>query len=238
MNIHLERRLEMRKEVIGNCELYCGDCLEILPAIRGVHAVITDPPYNFSTSANGAKHDLLSDMTNTAVFFKAVIQACLNTFPVQQGGTYWQFLNWKTFSALQKAVFDLHLAITSLLVWDKDVLNPGTIGLRPTYELVMLLCVGEAKIANRRLNDVWKIPYRLLERVHPAQKPLALLHRLVQETSGDVLLDPFMGSGTTGVACVDQGRRFIGMELHEGYFDTACKRIETAYKQERLALEE
>ncbi|MDR0638564.1 MAG: hypothetical protein LBG27_06660 [Spirochaetaceae bacterium] len=228
----------MRKEVIRDCELYCGDCLEILPEIRGVNAVIADPPYNFSTSANGAKHDLLSDMTNTAVFFKAVIQSCLNTFPLQQGGVYWQFLNWKTFGALQKAAFDLRLAITSLLVWDKDVLNPGTIGLRPSYELVMLLCVGEAKIANRRLNDVWKTPYRLSKRAHPAQKPLALLNRLAQETSGETPLDPFMGSGATRVACVNHGRRFIGMELNEGYFDTACKRIETAYKQGRLAFEE
>jgi site-specific DNA-methyltransferase (adenine-specific) len=208
--------------------------MERLPEIKGVDAVITDPPYNFSTSSNGNKHEYLSDLTNTAFFFKEVIKLCLNTFP-SAGGTYWQFLNWKTVGTLQKAVNDLRLTITSLLVWDKEVLGlSSTVSLRPTYELVMLLCVGSAGIKNRSLPDLWRVPYRLTDRLHPAQKPLALMNKLVNATSGEVILDPFMGSGTTGVACVNAGRRFIGIELDEGYFDAACRRIEDALKQRLL----
>jgi site-specific DNA-methyltransferase (adenine-specific) len=68
---------------------------------------------------------------------------------------------------------------------------------------------------------------------HPTQKPLRLMRRLVRRTKG-VVLDPFMGSGTTGVACMELQRPFIGIEIHEPYFDIVCERIENAQRQERL----
>ena len=71
---------------------------------------------------------------------------------------------------------------------------------------------------------------------HPTQKPIKLLVRLVKRTK-DTILDPFMGSGTTGVACAKLGRRFIGIEIEPQYFDIACKRIEAAYKQPDLFIE-
>jgi DNA modification methylase len=70
--------------------------------------------------------------------------------------------------------------------------------------------------------------------MHPAEKPLGLVCRIVKETDGDTILDPFMGSGTTGVACIETGRKFIGIELSEKYFDIACRRIENAYNQGQL----
>ena len=71
---------------------------------------------------------------------------------------------------------------------------------------------------------------------HPAQFPMAVIDRIIRASSNsnDLILDPFMGSGTTGVACAKMGRKFIGIELDEGYFDIACRRIEQAYKQPDL----
>ena len=75
------------------------------------------------------------------------------------------------------------------------------------------------------------------DREHPTQKPIALMQWCVEKTTGTVL-DPFMGSGTTGVACANLGRKFIGIEIEPKYFDIACRRIEQAYKQPRLFADE
>lgn len=77
------------------------------------------------------------------------------------------------------------------------------------------------------------------ERCHPNEKPLRLMEQIVATHSqpGDVVLDPFMGSGTTGVAAIKLGRRFIGIELDPAHFETACRRFEEAYKQPRLFAE-
>ena len=85
-------------------------------------------------------------------------------------------------------------------------------------------------------NNVWKSTERNNGKQHPTQKPLDLMERIVKTSSKEngVILDPFMGSGTTGVACANLGRKFIGIEIEEKYFDIACKRIETAYSQPRL----
>jgi DNA modification methylase len=71
-------------------------------------------------------------------------------------------------------------------------------------------------------------------KLHPWQKPEALLMWCVEKTKGETVLDPFMGSGTTGVACANLGRKFIGIEIEKKYFDIACERIEAAYSQGRL----
>jgi DNA modification methylase len=224
----------MRKEIIGNCTLYQGDCLEIMPELKMVHAVITDPPYNFSTAPSGAKHEPFSEAINTSYWFKEVLLKELDILPVR-GGTIWQFLNWKTFIAVQKAAFDSDLKIESLLVWDKNSLGTGGVrGLRPSYELCALFLTGKAFIKNRSLPDIWKYPYTYLKKFHPAEKPLPLIRKIVYETEADIILDPFMGSATTGVACVNLNRRFIGIEINEKYFDTACKRIESAVSQGEL----
>jgi DNA modification methylase len=83
-------------------------------------------------------------------------------------------------------------------------------------------------------NDVIVEPNYHENTGHPATKPTRLMMRLVEKMPAGVVLDPFMGSGTTGVACVNLGRRFIGIEIDRTYFDTACRRIEVAYRQPDL----
>jgi site-specific DNA-methyltransferase (adenine-specific) len=121
------------------------------------------------------------------------------------------------------------------LVWDKK--NPG-LGqrFRRQHEMMLVAHKAGGRISwnddGRKLaNIIALMPDR--ERVHPNEKPLLLMRTLVDTLSngGDTILDPFMGSGTTGVACVKLGRKFIGVELEQKYFDIACERIEQAYKQ-------
>ncbi|MDO8597830.1 MAG: site-specific DNA-methyltransferase [Sulfuricaulis sp.] len=219
--------------IIGDCTLYCADCLDVLPTLGKVDAVVTDPPYNFSTSSAGTKHNFWGDAVNSAFWFSAMFKAYLSTIGSARPGVIWQFLNWKTFVPLQKAAWDAGLKFDSILVWDKEWIGPGgDVGLRPSYELVALVTVNGAKLPNRGLPDIWRVQWASQRpNGHPAEKPVDLIKRLVQETPGAVFLDPFMGSGTTGVACVKLGRKFIGVEIDRRYFDFACRRIEDAYGQ-------
>lgn len=227
-----------RTEVIGDCTLYLGDCLEILPLLGKVDAVIMDPPYNFSTASSGGKHALWADAVNSAFWFAAVLNGCKDRLAIR-GGAIWQFLNWKTFIPAQKACWEAGMKFESLLVWDKEWIGPGgPIGLRPSYELVALMTTGDFALPNRGLPDIWRHKWSS-QRVsgHPAEKPVSLCAELVKETPGETVLDPFMGSGTTGVACVKLGRKFIGIEIDEGYFQIACDRIRKAYAQPDMLLE-
>jgi DNA modification methylase len=223
----------MRKEIIRNCTLYLGDCLQILPTLGTVDAVVTDPPFNMSTSQNGTKHEFFADMINSSYWFAEVLKNMSSLLP--EHGTIWQFMNWKTLPAIMKAASNIDHKIQSVLVWNKKLCGPEMRGLRPTYELVSLLFTGAAKLKNRSLSDIWTEPWKSSKPYHPAEKPVALIERIITETTGDTILDPFMGSGTTGVACVRLDRRFIGIEINEKYFEIACNRIKDAYNQPLLS---
>ena len=95
---------------------------------------------------------------------------------------------------------------------------------------------GVARLINHYWNGMMRDSEKGVERVHPTQKPIAVMEWAIKETTDDnhTILDPFMGSGTTGVACVKLGRKFIGIEIEPKYFDIACKRIEAAVAEPRL----
>ncbi len=221
----------VREVIIGNCRLIQGDCLEVMPTLGKVDAVITDPPYNFSTASSGGKHSPWADAVNSAFWFSEMLRQCRTR--LQGHGCIWQFLNWKTFIPAQKACWEAGLKFDSLLVWDKEWIGPGgAVGLRPSYEIVALMAEGDFSLPNRGLPDIWRHKWASQrDSGHPAEKPVSLMNELVRETPANTILDPFMGSGTTGVACVNLGRSFIGIELDPGYFDIAVKRITDAHKQ-------
>lgn len=227
-----------RVETIGDCTLYLGDCLEILPTLGKVDAVVTDPPYGINTKSDGTgKINPWADLCNAALWYRewmGLIRRML-ALNYRQGGCLWTFLNWRSLVTFQKASCDLGWPIESLLVWDKQWIGPGgQRGLRPSYELVALFCEGEFAIQNRGIPDIqaWKWSGHKPSG-HPAEKPIEGLQWLVDQstTPGALVLDPFMGSGTTGVACVKLGRRFIGIEIDPGYFEIACQRIRDACAQ-------
>jgi DNA modification methylase len=222
-------------ETIGQATLYLGDALELLPTTPVVDLVVMDPPYNFSTSSTGDKVGNWAEVVNAAVWFSALLRASLDRLPAA-GGLLWQFLNWRTLATVQKAALDVGHRIESLLVWDKDWIGPGgAVGLRPSYELVALIATGGARLANRGLPDIWTVPWSSAKpNGHPAEKPLELLRRIIHESPGTSVGDPMMGSGTAGVAALEHGRAFVGIEIEERWFDLACRRIEAAHQQGRM----
>ena len=229
-------RVSRVETIADGVTLYLGDAREVVPSVGRVDAVVTDPPYNFSTSCSGVKHNFWGDAVNSAFWFSAMFELYVKAIGTGRPGIIWQFLNWKTFIPLQKAVWDAGLKFDSLLVWDKEWIGPGgSVGLRPSYELVALIAVGDATLANRGLPDIWRCQWASQRpNGHPAEKPVNLFKRIVTNTPGSIILDPFMGSGTAGVAAVQLGRSFVGVEIESNYFDIACRRITEAVRQPDL----
>jgi site-specific DNA-methyltransferase (adenine-specific) len=226
----------MRIEKIGNATLYLGDCLEILPTLPKVDAVITDPPYGINTKSDGSgKLSPWGDLVNSAHWYAAWMGAARARLQPTRG-VMWTCLNWRSIVTFQKAACDIAWPIESLMVWDKCWIGPGgTRGLRPSYELVALFAHGDFGIKDRGLPDVQRFPVGSYKATgHPAEKPQALKDFLVKHSGDGTVLDPFMGSGTTGVAAVQAGREFIGIEMDPVWFESACRRIDEAQKQQPL----
>ena len=195
----------LRKEVIGDATLFLGDCMEALPTLGKVDAVITDPPYP----------DWLADEYN---YFDGILDP-LKKFDCRQ------LIFWTT-----KREFPLDY--TARHVWDKKT------GCGSEYEFlferngaknfkVVRYYLINSDVAASFTGDVWT--------GHKSQKPIGLMNWCMDfMPKANTILDPFMGSGTTGVAAIQLGRKFIGIERDPAYFATACRRIEQAYKQRPL----
>ena len=216
---------DFRSEQIGDCTLYLGDCREILPVLPKVDAVVTDPPYGINADLGAGKSaDKWSGVTgdnrwDEAPPDKAMLDGILSKcrHAVIWGGNYF---------ALPPT--------PCWLVWDKQ-----TAGIT-TFADCEVAWTNLPK-AMRLLRHLWSGPYMKVreDRHHPTQQPLDVMRWAIQHLpdSSRTILDPFMGSGTTGVACVKLGRKFIGIEIDETYFDIACKRIREAYAQPDMFVE-
>ena len=198
-----------RVETIGDATLYLGDCLEILPTLGKVDAVVTDPPYGIGF---GAKHTKWS--ANRGVILG----------------------DW---DGEVPDVTPLLSVAKDVIIWGGERFNlPVTRGwltwakpdAAPTFASTEFAWTNRDRPAR---HFVYSVGATNGERVgHPTQKPLALMKWCLGFLpDAHTILDPFMGSGTTGVACAKLGRKFIGIEIDPGYFEIACERIRKAYDQ-------
>ena len=229
----------MRVETIGAATLYLGDALDLFGEVPAgtVQAVIADPPYGINTKSDGqGKLNPWADLCNSAFWYAEWFKRA--RVRLSQEGCMWTCLNWRSLVTYQKAALDSGWAIESLLVWDKKWIGPGgSRGLRPSYELVALFANEKFSIDDRGLPDVQPFKWSAVKpNGHPAEKPIDLMRFLIDNSSkaGDLILDPFMGSGTTGAAAMAADRRFIGFETDPAWFELACQRIENAQRQEAL----
>ena len=203
-----------RTEVIGDATLYLGDCREVLPTLPRVDAVVTDPPYGIGVGlmqlGKGRKRNVFDnfDWDDSRPANDLILSLSKHDEVIIWGGNY----------------FDLP-ATGCLLMWDKVQEFSGA-----AFEVAWTNLKTPSKAF--RLSRVEA--YGAVPREHPTQKPLPLIEWCLAKLSAHTILDPFMGSGTTGVACIKLGRKFIGIEIEPKYFDIACRRIEEAWKQPRL----
>lgn len=235
----------MREEFIGNCRLILGDCREILPSLGKVDAVVTDPPYGQHYKVNtffsgGTRETAVVQRNGTKLrvrpnIYDSIVGDDGPFDPTPFMDLAPELLFWGAHK------FADRLPIGSWLVWDK--VPTGKIRDQGDGEAAWLnrqqplrifrllwdgLCVG---VGARHEVTAGQ------QRYHPAQKPEALMVWCLGFIHGTTIFDPFMGSGTTGVACVKLGRKFIGIEIDPKYFDIACRRIEAAYAQPDMFVE-
>ena len=236
-------------------KLYNDDCLKVLPTIpdNSVNLIVTSPPYNMRTRVTNGKYTTrenskhfskkyknFNDALNIEdyyFFHKEVINQMLRVSKII-------FYNIQIVTGSKEALFkiigDFNKNIKDIIVWDKGHGQPSmhTGVLNKATELIIMFesnakagrCFSIFNFKRGELDDIWRIPRsRSKTKTHSATFPLSLAEKAIENFSkkNDIVLDPFMGTGTTGVACKNLNRQFIGIELDQEYFKIAKERIES-----------
>jgi DNA modification methylase len=226
--------------------LYLGDCREILPTLGKVDAVVTDPPYELSEAGPGKSHFGMSLNKFDSSDYKSIVTGFDYELVFEQVAkvcdpfNMFCFCSNKQISA-QMAYHEARGRSTNLLVWHKPNAAPFANGVwRGDIEYcIHAKASGAVFVGNaQEKKKVSEFPL-VVDSAHPTVKPLPLIAKYVRICSkvGQTILDPFMGSGTTGIACAKLGRRFVGIEIDPKHFETACRRIAEAAKQPDMFIE-
>lgn len=228
----------MRVETIGNATLYLADCREVLPTLTGIDAVVTDPPYGVSLTGKAGhyRNNPSAKRSDTYVsyddtpenFDRIVVPAVKNSIAIARSSIVFM-ASESIFKLPPGHIGGIYLPngcgrnawgfqnfMHAVFYGDDPFLKFGK-GSRPN---------GKYGLYGNDSNGI----------DHPCAKPVAAMRWAVDRVSfeRELILDPFMGSGTTGVACTQLGRKFIGIEIEPSYFDIACRRIEAAQRQADL----
>lgn len=235
--------------VIGGATLYRGDCLELLRGLQQpVDALITDPPYSSGgrtmgerarppsekyVTAREAAHnvDFVGDQRDARSWaFWMTAWLSLAREKIRPGGYAMCFTDWRQLPALTDAFQAAGFLWRGIVVWDKTEGSraPHTGYFRHQCEYVVWGSLGPLKPAVH--GGPWpgaiREPVKHREKLHMTGKPVRLMAELAKAVvPGGTILDPFMGSGSTGVAALQHGYRFVGMEQTEHYFDVSCRRL-------------
>lgn len=219
-------------------ELYNEDSLDFIKTIKdgSINLVLTDPPYNIARENN------FTTMGRSGIDFgewdKGFDQfSWLNELPriLHKNGSVIIFNDWKNVGEIAKYCEEIGLSIKDMLRWKKSNPMPRNRDRRyiTDFECAIWLTNKKAKWTFNRLSETYQRPefsYGIVsgkEKIHPTQKPVGLLEELllIHSNKDDVVYDGFMGSGSTGIACVKTERKFIGIEKDTHYYDLATRRI-------------
>lgn len=207
----------MQIKKIKDCWLINADCMDAFPDLEKVDAVVTDPPYGLGDWNNrGSNKKRKFDSDKTQQWDEAITQEHidemirLSKYQIFWGANYY---------------LDLLKRSKQMLIWNKGIRNMH-------FNDCEIAWCNQWKEASR----MFDLSPAGLQKDHPTQKPLQLMIWCLDQLPNGVktILDPFMGSGTTGVACIKRGLSFVGIERDPNYYDLACFRIKEAYEQPDL----
>jgi DNA modification methylase len=232
-----------------------GDCLEVLKTLpdASVDAVITDPPYcaggiseaqRTRAAGQGLRSENISrfgwfvgdNMGSAGLVFLLRSLAFESVRVVKPAGSFVVFCDWRMLSSVQPAIESAGLRFQNLVVWDKGHFGLGQ-GFRAQHELILHFTMGAPAYHDKGTGNVLtcrRVPGA--DREHQTQKPVELLRRLVRVVCppSGVVLDPFCGSGSTGVAALAEGREFIGIERDEAHCETSRQRLSNSAEVSRF----
>ena len=214
----------MRREIIGDCELWLGDCAEVFPKIGGVDLLLTDPPYGIDYGRSGG-------------------------FNASHGWGKWrEKVEWDV-ERPSKAAFEAMLSATKeQVIWGGNYFAD----LLPPTMRWLAWDKGQREFSLADMELAWTSQQKAVRvftyargkavkdgKQHPTQKPVALMEWCLSFfPKAETVLDCYLGSGTTLVACAKMGRKGIGIELDPDYFDIACERVRKAYEQPDMFVEQ
>lgn len=233
-------------ETIGDCTLYLGNSTAILPTLDGIDHVITDPPYGEGTHA---QHDQRAARRSDGANAKALGYDALTEDDVRalaellaskcDGWIVWM-TNFDLAAVVKRALADVDRCTFPGLPFHDPGRSVRLAGDGPSSWTDWIMVARTAKLHRwGTLRGGYVSGPGWNDKARMGGKPTRLMELLVTDYSrvGDTVCDPFMGAGTTGVACVNLGRRFIGIEVDQAAFDLSCKRIDEAVRQPRLFAE-
>ena len=221
-------------------ELYNDDCLNVLRSIdsESIDCVVTDCPYHIvqggCTSKSKPGGMLLGEQAKNGMLFEYNEIEFLDWLPevyrvLKQNTHCYVMVNARNLKDLWAAAEDAGFEYQNLLVWDKGNATPNRYYMQ-AYELILMLRKGAARnINDMGTQNILRVPNITRVKYHPTEKSPELMGILIKNSTneGDTVIDPFMGSGSTGIACRELHRDFIGCEIDEKYFKIAKDRIES-----------
>ena len=221
---------------MDDIKLYCDDCLNIMKQIENesVDLIVTDPPYLIKYKTNRRKnkdHDFCSEILNDDNE-QLIIDYIKECYRILKNNTaMYMFCNCDKVDFFKQELENAGFKIKNMIIWVKNNWTAGDLKAQfgKQYEIIFLVNKGRKCFNGKRITDIWmfdKISGK--KQLHQNQKPVDLLKQCILKHSdeNDIIFDGFMGSGSTGVACIETNRKFIGVELDKKYFEIAKERIE------------
>ena len=217
-------------------KLYCDDCLNIMKQIENesIDLIVTDPPYLIKYKTNRRKnkdHDFCSEILNDNNE-QLIIDYIRECYRILKNNTaMYMFCNCDKVDFFKQELENAGFKIKNMIIWVKNNWTAGDLKAQfgKQYEIIFLVNKGRKCFNGKRITDVWMFD-RISgkKQLHQNQKPVDLLKQCILKHSdeNDIIFDGFMGSGSTGVACIETNRKFIGIELDKKYFEIAKERIE------------
>ena len=216
-------------------ELWHGDCLELMKNIPDgyVDLVLTDPPYGMAFKSNYRKEKYNEIKNDKSLeWLEKYVGECFRI--LKHNTAVYFFCSWHNVDVFKQAI-EKKFKIKNILIWEKNNTSMGDLkaSYAPKYEMIIFAHKERRLLNGFRYADIIKAN-RTGNKLHPTEKPVDLLELFIKNSSDEnaVVFDGFMGSGSTGVACVNTNRNFIGIELDDRYFQIAKQRIENCNKKD------